>query len=187
MSKNMKKLLLLSVSAILCFGLAAQTAPEPASAIMDNAFKTAKKEGKNVMIIFHASWCGWCKKLDASMSDPACKDFFEKNFIVKHLTILENREEMKKIENPGAIDIFNKYAGTGSGIPFFLIYDKKGKLVADSKIRAEGAGLDAPGKNMGCPAADDEVAAFVQILRKITKITEAQAAAITERFKKNNG
>jgi thioredoxin-related protein len=144
----MKKLFLLLISVILCYGLMAQTAPEPASAIMDNAFKIAKKERKNVMIMFHASWCGWCKKMEASLIDPACKDFFEKNFVIRELTVLESTEK-KNLENPGATEIFNKYAGNNSGIPFFLIYDKKGTLVADSKIRAAGAALDAPGKNMG--------------------------------------
>jgi thioredoxin-related protein len=141
----MKKIILLSVLVIFSLSLLSQTTPEPASAIMDKAFKAAKKEGKNVMIVFHASWCGWCKKFDASVIDPACKEYFEKNFIIEHLTILENGD-MKKNENPGAIDIFNKYAGTGSGIPFFLIYDKKGTLVADSKIRPEGGHLMQPEK-----------------------------------------
>jgi len=38
---------------------------------------------------------------------------------------------------------------------------------------------------MGCPASDEEVASFVTILKKMTKISDAEINAITERFKKN--
>jgi hypothetical protein len=94
-------------------------------------------------------------------------------------------KEKKNLENPGATEVFKKYAGDSSGIPFFLIFDKKGKLLGDSNIRAEGEGLDKPGKNMGCPASDEEVAAFVALLKKVSKVSDSEAAAITERFKKN--
>jgi hypothetical protein len=39
---------------------------------------------------------------------------------------------------------------------------------------------------MGCPAADEEVAAFVGILKKTSKITDAEVVAVTDRFKKNS-
>ena len=38
---------------------------------------------------------------------------------------------------------------------------------------------------MGCPAAEEEVAAFIEVLKKTSKITDSQAAAIKERFSKN--
>lgn len=169
---------------LICGTSYTQNNPESASTILDNAYKQAAQEKKNVFVIFHASWCGWCKKLEASMNDPVCSDFFKKNFVVVHLTVLESKDK-KNLENPGAPEMFNKYAGTGSGIPFFLIFDSKGNLLADSKMRKPGDGLDKPGNNMGCPAAEEEVAAFISVLKKTSKITEADIAAITERFKKN--
>lgn len=36
----------------------------------------------------------------------------------------------------GATEFYNKYGGEGGGIPFFLIFNKKGILLADSKIKA---------------------------------------------------
>jgi thiol-disulfide isomerase/thioredoxin len=168
---------------IFC-GLAAQEKPEPADKIMSNACKLAAMENKNVFVMFHASWCGWCKKLEASINDPSCRDFFKENFIFVHLTVLESKDK-KNLENPGAPEMYNKYAGTSSGIPFFIIFDSKGNFLADSKIKSRGDGPDKPGQNMGCPAADEEVAAFIQVLRKTSKIKAADEAAITERFRKN--
>jgi thiol-disulfide isomerase/thioredoxin len=162
-----------------------ETTPEPAGKVLENAYKQAAKEKKNVFVIFHASWCGWCKKMEASINDPSCNAYFQKSYVFVHLTVLE-RGDLKKTENPGADVMFTKYAGEKSGIPFFLIFDKKGNLLGDSQIRKEGEGLDKPGQNMGCPAADEEVVAFVSLLKKTSKITDAEAAAVTERFRKNN-
>ena len=178
-----KRITLLAISMVIIGLLSAQTTPDPASKIMAQAYKQAAKEKKNVIVMFHASWCGWCKKLDASVNDPSCKDFFDKNYVITHLTILES-EANKNLENPGAIEIFNDNGGNGGGIPYFLIYNSKGKLLSDSKMTV-GTGPNAKRSNIGCPASDEEVAAFIEILKKTSKITDKEAAAITERFKKN--
>lgn len=161
-----------------------QSVPEFAETILNRAYKQAAKEKKKVFVIFHASWCGWCKKLDASINDPVCKDFFDKNFVFVHLVVLESKDK-KNLENPGAPEMYTKYSGGGGGIPFFLIFDKKGTLLYDSKFKAPTDKSDKPAQNMGCPAADEEVAAFIEILKKTSKITDKEIPAITERFKKN--
>jgi thioredoxin-related protein len=101
------KIILLSCLLLISGIISAQDKPESAAKILDDAYKIAGKEKKNVMIVFHASWCGWCKKFEASINDPSCKDFFEKHFVIKYLDILE-RGDKKSLENPGAEDIFNK-------------------------------------------------------------------------------
>jgi thiol-disulfide isomerase/thioredoxin len=161
-----------------------QTTPEPADVIMKKAYKQAAREKKNVFVIFHASWCGWCKKLDASVNDPSCADFFNKSYVFVHLTVQESKDK-KNLENPGANEMYDKYSGGKSGIPFFLIFNKKGVLLGDSNIRKPGEGLDKPGQNMGCPAAPEEVAAFIEVLKKSSEISGNEITAITERFSKN--
>jgi thiol-disulfide isomerase/thioredoxin len=178
------KILFLVAAMILSSAVYSQTTPEPASGILADAYKLAAKENKNVMVIFHASWCGWCKKMDASINDPSCKAFFDRSFVIVHLTILESKDK-KNLENPGAEDIFNENGGKGGGIPYFLIFDKKGKLLADSKFKPASAAADAKPSNIGCPAADDEVAAFIEILKKTSKISDSEIQAVAERFKKN--
>ena len=37
--------------------------------IMEAAYKKASEENKNILLIFHASWCSWCKKMDAAIND----------------------------------------------------------------------------------------------------------------------
>jgi thiol-disulfide isomerase/thioredoxin len=178
------KLFFLANILLASISVSAQETPEPAGKIMEDAYKLAAKENKLIMVIFHASYCGWCRKLDASITDPSCKEYFDRTFIIRHMTVLESKDK-KNLENPGANDFFAKYAGNPEGVPYFLIFDKNKKLIADSKIRAEGDGLDKPGENMGCPASDEEVTTFVKLLRKISEITDNEATTITERFKKN--
>ncbi len=41
------------------------------------AFKHASTGNKNVLVIFHASWCGWCHKMDSSILElKYVKTFF---------------------------------------------------------------------------------------------------------------
>ena len=165
-------------------GCFAQQGPLPASEIMREAMQTAAKEKKNVFIIFHASWCGWCHKMDTAINDKTCKDFFYKNYVIRHLVVDESRDK-KNLENPGANDLRSKYHGDNEGIPFWLIFDKDGHLLADSQIRPNGASTDTKGENVGCPATENEVAYFIGVLKKTSQITEGEQAAIQKRFRQN--
>jgi thiol-disulfide isomerase/thioredoxin len=179
------KIILLAVLTAMTVVVSGQPQAEPASIILDQAYTRAAKEKKNVMVIFHASWCGWCKKLDAAINDPACREFFDRSYVITHLTINESSAN-KNLENPGAIEIFNDNGGNGEGIPYFLIYNSKGKLLADSKMTVAVSGSEPKLTNIGCPVSVEEIAAFIEILKKTSEITGKEIAEITGRFK-NNG
>jgi len=161
----------------LCFffiSVNAQTnTQETADIVMSKAYAQAKKENKKVLLMFHASWCGWCKRMDANMEKPEVKPYFDKNFVITHLTVLEAKDK-KHLENPGAMQMMEKYKGGNSGIPYWLIFNSKGKLLVDSR--------DDNGKNLGCPASEEEVAVFLKKLKKTTKITAKQQAAVSKAF-----
>ena len=149
-------------------------AQESVSVIMENAKAEAKKENKNIIIMFHASWCGWCKKMDANMNTESCKDLFDKNFIVEHLTIMES-DANKHLENPQAEAMFKKYTGgKRTGIPFWLIFNSDGELLEDS--------FDAKGNNLGCPASKEEVAEFINILKKTASLATEELQVISDQF-----
>ena len=179
---------ILFFAALLAIGsFAGFTNPEPPTAdqVLKDAYARATKEHKKVMILFHASWCGWCKKMEASLNDPAIKKSFDDNYVITWLTVMETTPEMKKTENPGAMEFMTKYTSDKTGIPYFLIMDANGKLLADSKIRPAGAPLNAEGENIGCPASEKEVAYFNELLKATSNIKEPQLTAIRERFLKN--
>jgi thiol-disulfide isomerase/thioredoxin len=179
------KLTSIALAFIMMFSAAVKAQPSPPSAndILKEAYVQAAKENKNVFIMFHASWCGWCHKMDKSMNDTACKKFFDDNFVIRHLVVDESNDK-KNLENPGANELRTKYYGDGQGIPFWLVFDKDGKLLADSKERSAGQGQDS-GQNTGCPAAASEVEYFISILKKTTKLNSTQLEIIRKRFRLN--
>ena len=155
-----------------------------ADAVLTDAYAQAAKEHKKVMILFHASWCGWCKKMEASLNDPAIKKSFDDNYVIRWLVVEESKGK-ENLENPGAMDLLTKHNGAKSGIPFWMIFDARGKLLADCLIRPAGASLDTPGVNIGCPASESEVTRFIEILKATATIDEQQLALIRARFLKN--
>ena len=182
----MKVCLLVVMPAFVFFTktTSAQHGAPSASQIMQEALQTAGKENKNVFIIFHASWCGWCHKMDSAINDKTCKDFFYKNYVIRHLVVDETKDK-KDLENPGADALRTKYHGDDEGIPFWLIFDKNGNLLADSQSRPAGASLDSKGENIACPATEKEVTYFIEALKKTSQINEAEQAAVQKRFRQN--
>ncbi len=167
----------------LMSGMAIGQKQPSADAVMKEAYTKAARSGKKVFLIFHASWCVWCKKMETSMKDSTCKNSFDKNFVTVYLDVDET-DDKKSLENPGADEMRNKYFGKDQGIPFWLIFDKDGKLLADSKIRKDGEG-PAEGSNVGCPAAENEVKYFIDVLKKTTSLTAFQLDVIQKRFRQN--
>ena len=126
---------------ILCYLITtfsnAQEAIPAAEEIMDIAFQEAKEENKNVFLMFHASWCGWCHRMDDNMQNKACKEFFDTNYVITHLTVKENKEN-KHLENPGAFAFLGQLKGEKQGIPYWVIFDKKGKITLQTGYGPSG-------------------------------------------------
>jgi len=180
----MTRYLLLVVVAFSFLGSRAQHGPLTVDEIMQEAMQQATKEHKNIFIIFHASWCVWCHKMDSSVNDESCRKFFNDNYVIRYLVVQESRDK-KNLENPGADEFLTKYNGDNQGIPFWLIFDKNGILIADSQIRPVGVGLEKRGANLGCPASEQEVAQFAGILKKTAHLRKSQLQAIEKRFRRN--
>ncbi|MBS1512455.1 MAG: thioredoxin family protein [Bacteroidetes bacterium] len=178
------KFLVFIAACVLSMQVHAQNHVPSSKDIMNRAFEQAKRENKKVILIFHASWCGWCKKMDASMQDAACKKFFDDHYVTIHLTVEESKDK-KDQENPGAEELKSSYHAKEAGLPFWVVLDADGNLLADSFIRKEGVGANQAGDNIGCPASDDEVAAFIKILKKTSTLQQNELDTIAKRFKEN--
>lgn len=160
---------LLIFSFFLAVGFAnAQTATE----ILAKAQNQAKIENKNVFVIFHASWCGWCKKMEKNMDDPKVKAYFDSNYVKTFITVQE-RAEKKNLETPGGDLINEKFGGKNQGLPFWVILDANGNVLEGSKVN---------GENIGGPASEDEVANLISKLEKTTKNEKVNSKNIKEVF-----
>lgn len=176
----MKKLVLSICIFLLSVSITAQQKAIPAKEILSAAYKQATAENKNVLLIFHASWCGWCHKMDSSINNPSCKKFFTDHYIITHLVVHESPGK-KQLENAGADELLKKYKAFDSGIPFWVVLDKNGNLLQDSFIK----NADGQTTIIGCPASAEEVTAFVKILKATSSISEKELVIITEVFRKN--
>jgi thioredoxin-related protein len=158
---------------LLTAAVHAQSTPS-AEQVMNTAMQRANHEHKKVFIIFHASWCGWCHRMDSLMNSASCKTLFDKNYVIEHLTVQESKDK-KGLENPGANDMLKKYNGENKGIPFWLIFDEKGNLLADCL-------MSETGDNTGCPSTMNEVAYFVKALKKTSSLNDSQLSIIENAF-----
>src|SRR5665213_2898656 len=150
-----------------------QTKMEDVGTILKNARDEARKENKNVFVIFHASWCVWCHRMDSAMNDKNIQPFFNKNYVIKHLTV-DERDDKKYLENPGAKELLTKYHGDAQGIPYWFIIDPNGKFLADSRVHGEDGKII--GNSVGCPAKPDEVAYFMKVIRRTYSLNEEELA-----------
>jgi thiol:disulfide interchange protein len=157
---------------------AAPATPEPAQTLLDAAQKRAKAAGKNVFVVFHASWCGWCKRLDEKVwNDPTIGKLMATHYEIVRLDVSEDGKQ--ELENPGGDKILANLGGENSGLPFYAILNPAGKKLTDANRMPSNG-------NIGYPAAPEEITAFVKILKETApKMTEAERTAVLEHLKKN--
>jgi thiol-disulfide isomerase/thioredoxin len=123
--------------------------PLEAKAVLNEALAEARVSDRRVFLHFGAPWCGWCKRLEGWMFRPEVAALLGKDFV--DLKIDQDRMT-------GAKEMKRDYpASEKSGIPWFAALDPDGGVVATSSDS---------GKNTGFPAADDEIAAFGEFLKK---------------------
>lgn len=161
--------------------LVAQQSPKRANEVLEEAYRKAATGNKNVLVMFHASWCGWCHKMDSSMNDNSVRELFNNNYVITHLTVYESKDK-KNLENPGALELLGRYKGNDLGIPYWIIFDKNGTWLSDSQIRQDGADYNVRGENVGCPASREEVNHFLKVLAKTSSLNTSQLSVIEKRF-----
>ncbi len=179
----MKTYLTIILALVISYSTFAQITPQPAETVLKDAYAQAAKENKKVILIFHASWCGWCKKMEASINDPIDSKYFSDNYVVAYLDVQEHADK-KALENPGNEAVM-KNLNVGEGLPFWFILDAKGNKLADCLMKPDGTPSTAPTDNVGCPASEKEVDFFVKVLKSTSSLDDNALAVIKTRFRKN--
>ena len=176
----MKKLLPLLALILMVIPASAQMHGKghPVDHILTPASKQAKAEGKNVLVMFHASWCTWCHRMDDWLTKNDQGKMVAKSLVIVHITVMED-EKHKADENPGGAELLEKLGGAKTGIPFFAILTPEGKMIANSNPNT-----DKPG-NIGFPVEKDEIAHFIKMLKMGTKLSAEQLEAASKSLWEN--
>ncbi len=166
---------------VLLAAAASSFAADSAQEIVKKAAEKAALQGKNVLVVFTASWCGWCHRLDDFLEKTAPGAKVKSALEVVHITVLESKEKAAE-ETPGGLDLLKTLHGAGTGIPYFAIVDAKGKVLAVSNPNKD---KEKPG-NIGYPASKEEIAHFMQMLKAGAPKLNAADLAEIEKWLKDN-
>lgn len=137
---------------------AARAQAPSAQQVLDVALDSAKAESKNVLVHFGASWCTWCRHLDAMLESPEVGRLFHDNYVITHLTVQES-DDNKALENPGAQAMLDGVGAGDAGVPAYIFFDSSGHRLATS-LAMPGGG------NIGHPVTPEEIQAFAGLLEK---------------------
>ena len=182
--KNKNLLLALAIYGAGITNLQGQTPTRTARELLAQAVREASGSHKNIFLVFHASWCGWCRKLNGALNDPSIQGLFRKNYVIIPVTVNENNGK-KYLETPGGNALSEQFGGRGQGLPYWVILDSTGHFLANSRFDGGTSDLLTP-NNMGCPATAQEVSGFVRVLRNTSLLSEQELHQVGQIFLKNN-
>ncbi len=126
--------------------------PPPAATVLTHAQARARAEHKEIFFTFHASWCVWCRALNAYVRDPRVSPILKKYFVFASLTVEEHGPKAE-LDNPGAERLMDTWGNASGGLPYIVFLDQNGRALVNSK-------------SIGYPVQPTEIAWFNEMLKR---------------------
>lgn len=150
----------------------AHAVPVPARDEFQRQVALAAGEGKNLFLLFFASWCGYCRLFDMMLSHPQAAAIMNREFKVFHMRAMERSQAWKARQIAGADDMYRRFATPTSGLPFYVVFDGAGEPIVSSLAPDSGV-------NIGFPVAKHDLDRFEKIIQLgASKITPAELATL---------
>lgn len=160
----MTRFKLFAIFVLLALALPA-VAQNAADNILSDAQARAANQHKNVFLIFAASWCGPCHRLDAFLEAPEMQTIVERYFVVARVHIAEEASKHPEKNTPGSDVLLQKLTGNdpkNTGVPFIVFVDSTGKPIVNSDRPVPGAAAE----NIGYPFLPEEIGWFMEMLKR---------------------
>jgi thiol-disulfide isomerase/thioredoxin len=102
----------------------------------------AKTSNKNMLVVFGADWCGWCKKLEVTLKDSSVVAVTD-NYINVHVDVDKEKDVTKKLRLSGGIPAYmmvdsqERVVKSGSGyktVPQFQAWLKMAAIVEENDV-----------------------------------------------------
>jgi thiol-disulfide isomerase/thioredoxin len=152
------------------------TTPQPAMDVIDHAVHQARRSHKPILVMFQSSWSDWCKQLDSALTFANVKSLLEKSLIITHINVLEHDGQKDSLENPGGSIMMKAFSGGETLLPFGVLFNKKGRKIADSHGTSE---LQAA----SYPTGKEQMMTIVNLVKQyVPKITPKQIQSIINYF-----
>jgi uncharacterized protein YyaL (SSP411 family) len=108
----------------------------------NDAYPSAKKDNKLILVDVYTSWCGWCKKMDRDVfSDPDVQKLLSDNFV--NVKLNPERTDVNYKMDTVSLNGYQMYNlltnGQRSGFPTIVVLDPSNNQI----IHAEAGYLDA--------------------------------------------
>jgi len=146
-----------------------------AQRVIANAKAQAAAEHKTILLLFGASWCPWCKRLDDFIEAPKIQPIFARHFVLARIDVQEHGDKAS-LNTPGGAELGTQMGARRNGLPFFAFLDEQGELIVNSIRPLPGK---SEGENIGHPTAPEEVDYFMQMLEKVSPpLSPAESQAI---------
>ncbi len=157
----------------------AQSLPD-ANRVLVQVEAQASQQQKNVLLVFGASWCKYCKQFESFLAAPEIQPILAKHFIVARLGVYEVLGRNPKLNNPKSQTAIRQFGDAEVGsLPFIVFLDPKGGLIVNSNRPSK---QKATGENIGYPATPEEIDWFMIMIEKAAPALSEADAAIVERW-----
>jgi len=167
-----RTVLVLLVGALEMAGAGSPSAQQ----ILTGARAQAAAQHKNILVLFQASWCVWCKRFDAFIETPEIQPIFARHFVIARLDVQE-RGDRASLNTPGGKELAAQLGTKDNSLPFFAFLDEHGELIANSYRPVPGK---PDGANIGHPTEPEEIDYFMVMLRKAAPALSSADAQLIE-------
>lgn len=149
------------------------TPPKTAQAILAKAEAESATTKRPILLLFGATWCVFCTRLESFLHSPPVEPIFTKNYVLVQMDVLERSGNLAK-ETPGGTAMMDQYTdnfpsfppGSHEGLPYYVVLNSQGKKLADSG-------------DIGYPGGDQGLERFSTLLKNTApQMTPAQRAKI---------
>lgn len=139
----------------------------------------AQQEHKHVLMVFSASWCGPCKLYERFLEAPEMQPITEKAFVVQRIDVGEKPGDTQHANTPGGEALRSALGATKEpGFPFLVMTDADGKPLVNSYIEGDTS------KNIGYPAAPEEIDWYIEMLKRAAPSLSNEELAATHKWLK---